>query len=160
MKAIFASAEDGGFGYKGNLPWPTIKEDLRNFKELTLNNYIVMGYNTYSTLPKLPKRTPVVISRYKIENEICLIKDDNLINNLIDFDKESTQKDVFLIGGASILTPEFLRLCDEIYHTEVKGVYPVDVFIGNESIEYLKSRKSEVTLQTDQITIRKYYGKL
>mgnify|MGYP001552065461 CR=1 FL=1 len=160
MKAIFASASNGAFGYKGRLPWPSIKEDLQMFKKLTLGHNVVMGYNTFSTLPKLPNRTPVVISRQKVEGEITIIKNENLIESLKEFEQESLPKETFIIGGTSILTPEFLDLCNEIYHTSVFGEYEADVFIPNESLEYLKNRKSEIILETDKFVLRKYSEKL
>jgi dihydrofolate reductase len=160
MKAIFATASNGGFGYKGRLPWPNIKEDLQMFKKLTLNNYVIMGYKTFSTIPNLPNRTRVVISRNDIEGEITLIKNEKIFENLIKFEKESLPKECFLIGGSSILSPKYLEICSEIYHTSVFGEYEADVYIPDETLEYLNTRKSEVLLETDKFIMRKYSAKL
>ncbi len=45
-----------------------LKEDLKFFKETTMGHKIVMGYNTYTSLPKkLPGRDPIVLTHKKIQ---------------------------------------------------------------------------------------------
>ena len=42
IKLIWAQDLNGGIGFKNDLPWFS-KEDLKNFKLITLNSTIVMG---------------------------------------------------------------------------------------------------------------------
>ncbi len=64
MKAIVAMAPNRAIGLKGKLPWPPIKEDLMWFKEFTMGKTLVMGWNTYNSLPvKLKGRKICVLSR-------------------------------------------------------------------------------------------------
>ena len=51
MKAIVAVDLNWGIGYKGNLLKP-IKPDLKRFKDLTINKVVVMGRETFESLPK------------------------------------------------------------------------------------------------------------
>ena len=60
MKLIVAFSKNLGIGYKNKIPW-NLKKDLKYFKNLTIgkgNNAIVMGKNTWKSLPvkSLPKR--------------------------------------------------------------------------------------------------------
>lgn len=50
-------------GREGTLPWKQ-RADLRRFRELTLDNPILMGRKTWDSLPKrpLPRRTNIVLS--------------------------------------------------------------------------------------------------
>lgn len=48
---IVAMGENREIGYKQNLIWQ-IKEYLQYFKRVTMNSYIIMGRNTYLSLPK------------------------------------------------------------------------------------------------------------
>ena len=47
---ILAADEIGGIGFKNGLPWPKLKEDLHWFKQLTEENVVVMGSNTWKSL--------------------------------------------------------------------------------------------------------------
>lgn len=61
---IAAVAADGGIGCRGNLLWH-IPADLRHFKTLTMGAPVVMGRNTWESLPRrpLPGRRNIVVSR-------------------------------------------------------------------------------------------------
>ena len=69
MKLIVGFCRNRGIGYQNMLPWH-LSEDLKRFKKLTIgtgNNAVIMGRNTWESLPKkwrpLPKRTNVVLTR-------------------------------------------------------------------------------------------------
>ena len=69
---IFNRNKDNVIGRDGQLVY-FIKEDLEWFKSVTAGNIIVMGYNTWKSLPKkpLPDRMNIVISlNHKEELEI------------------------------------------------------------------------------------------
>jgi len=158
IKAIFASDTKGGFGQSGMLPWPSIKEDFEHFKNITQDNYIAMGYNTYKTLPVLQGRTPLVITD-STRDDVDIDWDEldvlSLKDELISYDAISTC-DIVLIGGAKILTPENLALCGEIYYTEVIGEFKADVFLGAEVFDHLDTLDCETLLQTEKCSIRRY----
>ncbi len=62
-----------GIGYKGQLPWGKIPEDMARFKQITANGAIIMGRKTYESIGrKLPNRTNIIISR-----SLCSIGDIN-----------------------------------------------------------------------------------
>lgn len=62
LKMIVAATARGEIGYQNTLPW-RLKGDLRRFKEITLGNIVVMGRNTYESLPgPLEGRVVIVIS--------------------------------------------------------------------------------------------------
>ena len=67
---IWAQDFNGGIGVSGKLPWH-IKEDLKNFKTLTLNSTIIMGRKTWDSLPikPLPKRKNLVLSK-TVQNDV------------------------------------------------------------------------------------------
>ena len=63
MHLIVAVNQKNVIGKNNNIPWH-ISEDLKNFKEVTNNNIIVIGRKTYESLPQkpLPNRINVVIT--------------------------------------------------------------------------------------------------
>lgn len=59
MKAILAKNNLGFIGLNGGLPWRS-KSDFRHFKEMTIGQKLLVGYNTFSTLPKLKDREVIL----------------------------------------------------------------------------------------------------
>ena len=51
IKIIVAVDSHFGMGYKNELPWYS-PEDLKFFKETTINHDVLMGKNTYESLLK------------------------------------------------------------------------------------------------------------
>ena len=66
IAAIVAVDNDWGIGYNNQL-LENIPEDLKRFKELTTGHTVVMGTNTWKSLPKkpLPNRRNIILSRKK-----------------------------------------------------------------------------------------------
>ena len=102
-------------GKNNDLVWH-FSEDLKYFKEITMNHSVMMGYNTYKSLPKkLPGRKMIVITHRKIDDiDIEVVNNiDEVLNRYVDNDEE-----VFVIGGASIYR-EFLEYAKRLYITEI-----------------------------------------
>ena len=61
ISMIFAVGENYELGYNNKLLWH-LKNDLINFKKLTLNKTIIMGRKTFESLGRLlPNRKHIVI---------------------------------------------------------------------------------------------------
>jgi len=86
INAIVAVDEHWGIGKDGTMPWPHLSEDLKRFKKLTDGSMIVMGKNTWLSLPKrpLPGRENVVISRTLDDDSVITVSGDpkTIINKL------------------------------------------------------------------------------
>ncbi|MGL5752672.1 MAG: dihydrofolate reductase [Paraclostridium sp.] len=121
MNIIVAHANNYCIGGNNTLLW-NIPEDLKRFKELTTNKIVVMGYNTWESLPKsvrpLPNRTNIVLSDKFIELEgaIVVTSIPDLFNYLLESGYDTD--DVFIIGGASIYR-QFVGKVDTMYITKV-----------------------------------------
>lgn len=98
---IVAMDPHNGIGIDGKLPWH-IKDDLKLFKERTLNHKVVMGRKTYESIGKpLPNRENIVVTR---NQSLPCLDHVRVINNFEDFLNEnlSTDEEIFIIGGAEI----------------------------------------------------------
>ena len=122
---IAAIGKNRELGKNNDLLWH-ISEDLKNFKKVTLNSYIVMGRKTLESLPGLlPKRTHLVLTSANLEeNEKlkCFKSMDDLLDFLNGIDEE-----VFIIGGASIYK-EFIDIADSLLLTEIDEEKDADVY--------------------------------
>lgn len=101
-----------------------ISEDMRYFRKATDGKTVIMGGNTFRSLPgALKGRRNVVLSRsddFPAEVEVFHSLDDILA----EFSKDS---EVFVIGGASIYQM-FLPYAEKLYLTEVDASAEADVF--------------------------------
>lgn len=123
MGLIVAIAQNREIGYKKELIY-RIKEDLAKFKQITMDSYIIMGRNTYESIPKnLPRRKYIVLSRDdKFNLEPPKIVHRSLEETLafISKEKEST---FWVIGGEKIYA-KFLPYIDKMHVTEIFSTYP------------------------------------
>ncbi len=122
MKLIVACDPKGGIGYNNKLPWTNIQGDLPRFKALTNNQVIVMGRNTWESLPKkpLPNRVSVVVTSKHIDGVATL---SGLPNK-----KTDQLKDAWLIGGAKLVNSSW-HLIDEVHLSRTFAEYTCDTFI-------------------------------
>ena len=59
---IVAKAENNVIGRNNELPWH-LKDDLQNFKKITMGHHILMGRKTFQSIGKaLPGRMSLVVS--------------------------------------------------------------------------------------------------
>ena len=128
MKLIVACDPKGGIGYNNKLPWTNIQGDLPRFKELTTGKVVVMGRNTWESLPKkpLPNRINVVVSSTDIPGITTL-------TGLPDEDNMDL-RDVYLIGGAKLINSSW-HLIDEVHLTKTFSEYTCDTFIDLVKLE-------------------------
>jgi len=112
---IAAIGKNRELGKDNNLIWH-IKEDLKFFKENTMGHIIVMGYNTYESLPGLlPGRRHIILTHRDINIEG--VKVFHSLNELLEYLK-NIDEDIYIIGGASIYK-QFIPYANELLLTEI-----------------------------------------
>ena len=123
MKLIVACDTKGGIGYENKLPWSNIRGDLPRFSRLTAGQVVVMGRNTWESLPKKPLlgRLNIVVS----SKSLVLPNGAIQVANLNHF---SEYKNAWLIGGAQLINSAW-HMIDEIHLTITLSEYTCDTFI-------------------------------
>jgi len=114
---IAAIGKNRELGKNNKLIW-SVPNDMKFFKKTTMGHKVIMGMNTYKSLPSsgLPGREMIVLSRTKrddLEGVKFVSNIEELIEQYIDSEEE-----VLIIGGASIYR-EFLPYCKYIYLTRI-----------------------------------------
>ncbi len=143
ISIIAAIGKNNELGKNNDLIWH-IKEDLANFKRITMGKKIVMGANTYKSLPKkLEGREYIVLSHSlkNIENGTIFSDFDKLLNYLQSLDEE-----VMIIGGASIYEM-FLPYADKLYLTEIDASEDAQVYFPE--VDYNKFKIVKDVLSQD-----------
>ena len=121
-----------GIGKKNGLLF-TLKEDMKFFRETTLNHVVAMGENTLLSFPNskpLKNRTHIVLSADPTHNYEGVINVHDF-NEFLRIIREKGQKeDVYIIGGASIYN-QTLPYVDFVYLTKVDEDGGAEVFFTN-----------------------------
>lgn len=140
---IVATSKNGVIGNKGEMPWH-IPEDLKHFKELTLNHSIIMGRKTYESIGKpLPKRDNIVLSRNSFEdNKIKIAHSiDEVLHYLNKREKlHIDYKKAYVIGGQEIYE-QFLPLVNFIELTKIHRFYNGDSFFRFNKDEWIEKNR-------------------
>lgn len=163
IKAIFAVDMNGGMGKNGTLPWPKDQEDLNWFKKHTSGHVVVMGSRTWldPMMPKpLPNRFNVVMSDQDISlfrGSNYIIPTHNIESSLALLQKNHTDKDIWVIGGARTLIAT-KNLIQQIVLTEFSTDYDCDIRIDVSS--YLERFEKTSEIRSDNKTFRIYHAKL
>lgn len=129
MNLIAAVDKNWGIGYKGQL-LDHISEDLKYFKEKTTGKVVIMGKNTFLSLPNqepLPNRENLVISSSNFDN----VKTFKTPEDALKYAREKyNENDIFIIGGG-MLYRTMLPFCDTAYITKIDKEYIADTFLQN-----------------------------
>ena len=116
LSIIVAISENYAIGKAGDLLCH-LPNDLKHFKELTTGATVVMGKNTFFSLPRhpLPNRRNIVLTRdtaFAYDNTEIAHSIQELQNML------QTDEHVFIIGGGEVYK-QFMSLVDELQITHI-----------------------------------------
>ena len=124
--SIIVAIADGRAIGKGNDLLTHIPGDLKRFKEITSGHSVIMGRNTFESLPKgpLPNRRNIVVSR----NQELSIEGAEVVNSIDEaLNLVKDEVEVFVIGGGKIYD-QFLPICNKLYLTIVDKSFDADIF--------------------------------
>ncbi|OGW80099.1 MAG: hypothetical protein A3G33_02625 [Omnitrophica bacterium RIFCSPLOWO2_12_FULL_44_17] len=149
---ILAVAKNRVIGIQNRLPWH-FPSDFKHFKETTMGQTVLMGLNTYKSLPKvLPGRENFVLNwttdGFKDEGHLRFF---NSIERALHAVKT---EHCFIVGGAS-LYQQTLLMVDGIYLTEIHADFEGDAYYPVLP-QYFKE-KSRLKLQDHPVLEVVYY---
>ena len=115
LSIIAAIGSNYELGEGNELIWH-LPGDLQFFKEMTMGKTMVMGSNTFYSLPRmLPGRKHIVLSSKTIDipDVITIYSKEELLECLKELKQE-----IMIIGGASIYR-QFIEYADKMYLTHI-----------------------------------------
>ena len=175
MEAILAMDSNNGLSKEGIIPWNNEK-DLKFFYKQTKNNVVIMGKNTYFSLPEnvrpLKNRLNIVLTsnpelfldeptnKSKISDNVIFTNNINIhlsiLKNRENYKKFYTSLSenfkIFIIGGKQIYD-HYIPLCKTIWVTRLKKCFSCDLTFDIELENQFKETKID---EDDQICISKY----
>lgn len=177
MEAIYAVDLNDGLSKDGVIPWKS-KKDLIFFYNKTKGHVVIMGRNTYFSLPEevrpLKDRLNIVLtSKYTDKNllnlqcnasNLIFTEFENIYGGLIRYKTEIVKSHpylepdfkIFIIGGKKIYE-NFIPLCDKVWVTRIKKDYLCDqTFKYDYSEEF---NEPEIIEDDDELQISLYTSK-
>jgi dihydrofolate reductase len=129
--AIAAIAENRAIGKNNDLIWD-LPDDMRFYKETTLNQVVMMGRKNYESTPyqyrPLPDRTSIVLTKeqgYDSNGGLVF----HAIEDALKFCEREGHESIFIIGGGQIYKLALDKdLIDVMYITRVHGSFEADSF--------------------------------
>jgi len=126
MISLIAAADHNRvIGRDGELPWH-LPEDLKRFRNLTLEKPIIMGRRTHESIGKpLDKRTNIVLTTQPdFRAEGCQVV--HTIKEAVNICDDA--EEIMIIGGESIFQA-FLPRADRLYLTIIHQTFEGDTYI-------------------------------
>lgn len=132
---VVALGKDNVIGKDNGLLWH-LPDDLKHFKNITLGHPVVMGRNTWESIPEkfrpLPGRTNIVVSRSETWDALGAVHAHSLEDALEQAKLAEGSEEIFIIGGGQLYRAA-LPHTDRIYLTLVDDDTPGTVFFPDYS---------------------------
>lgn len=153
VKMILCMDLKGNIG-RGNDLIFKMKEDMKFFKEQTMDNVVIMGFNTWVSIGEkpLPNRMNIVMTTETINNALTSAD----LKGAIEYCKGLPYEDVFIIGGANIYKQVMkLDLVDEVLVTVVKtevedATVRINMNLFEEFIEQFQIKEEIKTFENEE----------
>ena len=115
LSIIVAVGNQNQIGLNNKTPW-VVKDDLKNFKNLTLNHSVIFGRKTFESIGHpLKDRRNIILTKNK-NYTTCGVEIINSFDDIFEICKN--EEEVFICGGEKIYT-----LCLEKYLKYIKKMY-------------------------------------
>lgn len=155
LSIIVAKAKNNVIGKNNQMLWH-LSDDLKRFKQLTLNHTIIMGRKTFESLGGiLPNRKHIIFSQnpdFKVENENVQVVHSLLqIQDLIEGKEEA-----FVIGGAMIYN-FLMPYVRKMYVTEIEKDFDGDAFFPVIDTNIWKETSREKGLKDENNNLDYYF---
>jgi len=142
ISIIVAIAENYAIGLNNELLWH-LSDDLKRFKKITSGHAVMMGRNTFLSLPNgaLPNRRNIVISDIPGE-EFDGCKMAYSIDEALEIAGDS--EECFVMGGGMIYK-QMMPIAGKLYLTQVHQSFEADTFFPEiDFSEWIKKETEEV----------------
>lgn len=152
INIIAAMTEDRVIGCNGRIPWK-IPEETKLFKELTTGNTVIMGRNTWDSLPEkfkpLPNRTNIIVSTAMGEQDGAIVC--KTIQEAVQIACNHAGE-IYCIGGAKVYSA-ILPLSETLHISWIKRQYKGEVYFPKINLD---EWSLEETKEFNEFTYKKY----
>jgi dihydrofolate reductase len=148
---IVNASENNAIGLNNNLLYK-ISDDLRRFKEFTMNNCIIMGKNTYKSIGNTPlkNRLNIVVTSNNDLDVYDNLKVSKSVLEAIEMAKNDGFEKIYLIGGTQIFREGLdMGMVDKIYLTRVYDSPVADTYLPEFEDDFIIESQSSLIPDMD-----------
>ncbi|GAB7010388.1 dihydrofolate reductase [Halorubrum trueperi] len=134
LVTVAALAENRAIGRDGEVPWPHIEADVRQYRERVADSPVILGRRTFDSMREdLPGNRQIVVSRSVDSVDVPTATVASGVEEAIDLAREVTSDDgrdddsVYVLGGGAIYEL-FQPHVDRMVLSHVDGDYDGDTF--------------------------------
>lgn len=128
LTSVAALAENRVIGRDGELPWPSIEADKRQYRERIADDPVILGRVTFeSMLADLPGSAQVVLSRSQRAFDVETAHHASGVADAVDVVASLGADRAFVIGGAGVYEL-FQPHVDRMVLSRVHGEYDGDTY--------------------------------
>lgn len=125
--AVAAVAENGVIGKDGEIPWESIPEDKRQYRERIADWPVILGRRTFDSMrDDLPGSVQIVLSRSDSEYDIASAHHASGVKDAIATLEAMDAERAYVIGGGGIYAL-FQPVVDRMILSRIPGEYEGDV---------------------------------
>ncbi|MFB6307920.1 MAG: dihydrofolate reductase [Haloarculaceae archaeon] len=123
---VAAVAENGVIGDDGELPWPSIPADRRQYRQRIADGPVIMGRRTFDAMrDDLPGTAQIVLSRSEREYDIGSAHHAGNVTEAIETVTDLGATTAYVIGGGGIYSL-FQPYVDRMVLSRIPGEYEGD----------------------------------
>lgn len=128
LVSVAAVADNLVIGRDGEIPWPSLPEDRRQYRERVADATVILGRRTFDSMrDDLPGRTQIVLSRSDLDLDVDSAQHASGVEEAIDLASALDGETTYVLGGAAIYTA-FQPHLDRMLLSRVPGEYEGDAF--------------------------------
>jgi len=126
--SVAAVADNGVIGRNGELPWPSIPADKRQYRNRIADWPVILGRRTFDSMrDDLPGRVQVVLSRSVSDYGIESAHHASGVDDAIETVESLGDDRAYVIGGAGIYAL-FQPVVDRMILSRIPGDYDGDAY--------------------------------
>lgn len=128
LVSVAAIADNHVIGRHGEIPWPSLPEDRRQYRARVADHPVILGRRTFeSMLDDLPGRAQIVLSRTEREYPVDTAYHAGSVDDAIDVATSLGAETAYVIGGGGIYAL-FQPHLDRMVLSRVPGEYEGDTY--------------------------------
>lgn len=126
--AVAAVAENGVIGADGEIPWPSVPADRRQYRDRVADAPVILGRRTFeSMLDDLPGREQVVLSRSVGEYDRPTIHVAASVDEALELTRTLADEAAYVLGGGAVYAL-FMPFVDRLLISRIPGTYEGDTW--------------------------------
>jgi len=150
---VAAVAENGVIGREGELPWPRIQADRRQYRSRIADSPVIVGRTTFDSMRDDPPGTAqIVVSRSEAEFTDNSTYYASGIDEALEVAASLDDDQVYVIGGAKIYDL-FQSVVDKMVLSRIPGEYDGDAYFPEWDVTKWHQVK---TIDYDEFTLEEW----